>query len=230
MNLNPRAQELYESSRKATPRLVNSAASAVYLYGVVGQDFTAASVVEALAELERTKGPVTLFVNSPGGDYFAGKAIHAALARFARSHKMMAVVDGVAASAASLLVMAAPRIEMSPGSTMMVHEVHGTAVGRAQDLEAQAALIRAENEQLAGLYAKRTGMDHEKVMGLLAAETWFTAEQAVEQKFADGIAGEPPKAAKTSPKNQAALMKRANDIRINALRASASSTSASREQ
>jgi ATP-dependent protease ClpP protease subunit len=203
---------------------VNAASSSLYLYGVVGQDFDAASVAESLAQLGSARGPVTLYVNSPGGSFFDGKAIHAAIGRFAKGHKVTGVVDGVAASAASLLLMAAPRIEMSPGSSLMVHEVHAIASGRASDLEAQAALVRAENAQLAGIYAQRTGKSVEDVLAMLASgDTWFTAEAAVESRFADGIAGQ-----KATPKNSAETTRRLRNVRITALRASAKGSPASR--
>lgn len=215
MNINSKAQALFDASRKAAPRLFNAATQTMHLYGVVGVDIRSADVAGALAE---AKGPLTLYVNSPGGDYFDGKAIHSALSRYAQRNKVTAVVDGVAASAASLLAMAATRIEMSPSASMMVHEVHGGASGRAQDLEATAALIRAENQTLASIYAKRTGKSVEDILAMLSTgDSWFSAEEAVAQKFADGIAGQEPAPIKKSPRNDAEITKRITAIRAQAL-------------
>lgn len=214
MNLSERAKKLFEQTRKATPHLFNAATQSLHLYGVVGLDIRSADVAGALAE---ARGPITLFVNSPGGDYFDAKAIYSALSRYAAKHKVTAVVDGVAASAASLLAMAATRIEVAPAASMMIHEVHGGASGRAQDLEATAALIRAENETLAGIYAKRTGRSADEVLALLAqGDTWMSAEEAVAQKFADALYGQEP-APKKNIKNDAALMRRVNALRASAM-------------
>lgn len=224
--ISKRALELYEATRKSTPKLLNSAASSLHLYGEVGVDFTPASVIEALNELEGARA-VTVFVNSPGGDYFSGKTIYSALSRFAKSHKVTAVVDGIAASAAALFTMAAPRIEMSPGATMMVHEVSGPAYGRAQDLESMAASMRVENEQLVGIYQRRTGMPMEKVTEMVANETYMTAEQAVELHFADGIHGAPAPMEKPprTPRNDAGIAKRIVNLRIQMLKSGPASTS-----
>jgi ATP-dependent protease ClpP protease subunit len=190
----------------------------MHLYGVIGMDVRSADVAGALAE---AKGPLTVYVNSPGGDYFEGKAIFSALARYAQRNKLTVVVDGVAASSASFIAMAATRIEMSPSASLMVHEVHGGAAGRAQDLEAAAALIRGENQTLASIYSKRTGIPVDQVAAMLAnGDTWFSAEEAVAQHFADGIEGEKP-APRPPPRN--ALTKRIQNLRINALQASLAS-------
>jgi ATP-dependent Clp protease, protease subunit len=182
--------------RKEAPALVNKKGdeAALYLYDVIGSDpifggIAAKDVVAALQDASSSKS-LTVFINSIGGDFFEGKAIYAALARFAESHKVTAVVDGLAASAASLIAMAAPRVEMAPDATMMVHEVHGGKFGRSSDLRALADMMEAENATLTGIYQRRTGIDGEKIASMLAAETWLTASQAVEQKFADAIYGQ----------------------------------------
>jgi ATP-dependent protease ClpP protease subunit len=188
--LTPKALELWNKVRKAAPSLVNARGSAadINLYGIVGQDFTDQSVADALDQVKDCKN-VTIYVNSPGGNYFQGKAIYSQIARFAQAHNVTMVVDAIAGSAASFILMASPRIEMSPSSTMMIHEVHADGFGRARDLHAQANLVEAENGQLADIYAKRTGKDKECVASMMDAETWMTAREAVDQHFADAIAG-----------------------------------------
>ena len=231
VKISPLARERYEQTRKRRPPrtgLYNLASAGVetelYLYGFVGiggdMGFTAAEVAQALTAMEGTTDPVTVYVNSPGGSYDDARAIYNALSRFSRTHKVKALVDGVAASAASFLIYGAPRVEMGPGTSMMVHEIHGGAFGRASDLEARAALIHQENGQLAGLYARKTGKTVKAVLDLLAAETWFTAEQAVEEGFADAVAG----GHGAPPKNVASpdLRQRIANLRIVNLRRSAS--------
>jgi ATP-dependent Clp protease protease subunit len=231
VKISPLARERYEQTKRRRPAagaLYNFASAGaeteLYLYGYVGvggdMGFTAAEVVQALTAMEGTTDPVTVYVNSPGGSYDDARAIYNALARFSRTHKVKVIVDGVAASAASFLIYGAPRVEMGPGTSMMVHEIQGGKFGRAQDLEAQAALIRQETGQLAGLYARKTGKTVAKILDLLAAETWLTAEQAVEEGFADAIIG----GRGASPKNAASadLRQRIANLRIVNLRRSAS--------
>jgi ATP-dependent Clp endopeptidase proteolytic subunit ClpP len=221
--ISPLARERFEQTRRKRPspsRLYNLAGGGsdteIYLYGYVGvggdMGFTAAEVSEALAALENTADQVAVYVNSPGGSYDDGRAIYNMLARFAQTHRLKAVVDGVAASAASFLLYGAPRVEMNPGTSMMIHEVHGGKYGRAQDLEAQAKLIRQETEQLAGIYARKTGKSSAAILKLLAAETWFTAEQAIEERFADALVGARVTATNTARTDDA--RRRATNLRI----------------
>lgn len=176
----------------AAPVMVNTAGgvATILLYGVVGDEITDRAVADALARAQGASA-IRLYVNSPGGDYFMGKAIFAQLARAAAACPLTAHVDSLAASAASFLLMAAPRIEMAPEATLMVHEVWTVAAGRASDLEASAQLLRMETDNLAAIYAKRTGLDVAKVAEMLAAETWLSAQDAVSLRFADCISAPP---------------------------------------
>lgn len=212
LTLAPRALELFNRCRKPAPRLFN-AADAIYVYDVIGLGGVQAKDISD--SLQAAKGPsLKVFINSPGGDYFEGKAIYSLLSRYAETHRVEAVVDGLAASAASLIAMAAPTVTMSPNSTMMIHEVQGMAAGRASDLEERARLIRAETGQMAAIYSRKTGLSVEHVSQMLAAETYMTAEEAVSSHFADRVSGSPT--ASASP-DLSTLDHRILSLRVQAL-------------
>jgi ATP-dependent Clp endopeptidase proteolytic subunit ClpP len=133
---------------------------------------------------------VTLRINSPGGSAFAGTAISNYLRSFP---KLSAVVDGLAASAASIVFLAAPkeRRTMGVGSFLMIHEPSGFAIGPAAVMEKMAADLRKISDEDAALYAKDSGQPVEKVKAWMAEETWFTAQDAKEAGFVSTVADTP---------------------------------------
>lgn len=165
----------------------------LYLYDMIGKDWwtgdgvTAQSVADALDTIKGVK-QLDIFVNSPGGDVFEAKAIYAQLQRFPANKTVY--VDGLAASAATFVAMAGDEIITAPEGTWMVHEAWGGAVGDSSDLRAYADLLDMMNADLAGIYAKRTGMTVDEARAIMAAETWMNAEKALELKFTDSIAEE----------------------------------------
>lgn len=107
----------------------------------------------------------------------------------ARSGPVDVIVEGLAASAASLLAMIGETIRIAPGSQMMIHESRGGAMGGAATMEAAAQMLRNVNDSTAQIYADRTGLPLSEVQSMMAAETWLSAEQAVKLGFATAIAG-----------------------------------------
>lgn len=138
-------------------------------------------------ELAKHPGAVTVRINSPGGDTFAGIAIYNAL----NDHdgEVTVKVDGVAASAASFIAMSGDKIIMLPGSMMMVHEPWTFAAGNQNDLEEVIQMLKTTNDSMVALYAARTSLDESRIRELLKAETWMTANEAVELGFADEAQG-----------------------------------------
>lgn len=134
-------------------------------------------------ELSRHSGNITVRINSPGGDVFAGVAIYNMLAE--HSGEVTVKVDGLAASIASLIAMAGDKIVMLPGSMMMVHQPWSFAAGNADELEEVIESLKKIGESMTPIYATRTGLSEERVNELLKAETWMTANDAVELGFAD---------------------------------------------
>lgn len=129
---------------------------------------------------------IHLRVNSPGGSVFGGRTMETAVRN--HSARVIAHVDGLAASAASFVIMGADEIEMSKGAFLMIHKAWAFALGNADDLLAQAAVLEQIDNSLAQTYADRTGMDVAELAQMMAAETWIEAHQAVEQGFADRVA------------------------------------------
>ncbi|GAA2022470.1 head maturation protease, ClpP-related [Pseudokineococcus marinus] len=149
-------------------------------FGVSAKEFAA-----VLDELPATTTTVELHVNSPGGEVWEGLAIYNAL----RQHpaRVVVVVDGIAASAASVVAMAGDEVVMSPGAELMVHDAWGLCVGDAAEMERMAADLSRESQNLAGLYARRAGGTADEWRDVMRAETWFTAEEAVASGLADRV-------------------------------------------
>lgn len=147
---------------------------------------TSGSIVERLSEYPDAER-IDLFINSPGGDVFEGLAIYNTL----KDHPapVHVSVRGLAASAASYIAMAGDHIQMGAGTFMMIHNAWTWMGGNAQELRKQAALLDKIDSSIAGLYAKRSGRDIKQFEKAMAAETWYTAEDAVTNGLADRVAG-----------------------------------------
>lgn len=155
--------------------IVSSDMEAEYFGGVAPKAF--------IDELKSIDAPViNLRINSPGGSVFAARAMEQAM----REHKskIVAHVDGYSASAASFLMMAADEIVMSPGAMVMIHKAWTMAYGNADDLKSQAELLEKIDGTLVDTYAARTNQDPAQIAEWMAAETWFTADEAVAAGFA----------------------------------------------
>lgn len=124
-------------------------------------------------------------INSPGGNVFAGVAIHSMLAR----HKAIKTVyvDGVAASIASIIAMVGDKIIMANGTMMMIHNPMNIMWGNANEFRAMADRLDSVRDALLSIYTARTGMSDDEVIALLDAETWMTADEAVNHGFATEI-------------------------------------------
>jgi ATP-dependent Clp protease protease subunit len=138
-------------------------------------------------ELQKFKGqPLTVVLNSVGGDVFAGLSMYNALREL--DAEVTIRVDGLAASIASVIAMAGDKIIMSPGSMMMVHRPSTIAWGNVEEMQKTIALLETIEESIMPIYAERTGLSLEEVTELVNAETWMSAEKAVELGFADSLA------------------------------------------
>lgn len=130
-------------------------------------------------------GDVTVYINSPGGDVFAGAELYTAL----REHKGKVTVKiaGIAASAASVIAMAGDEVLMSPVAYMMIHDPWTYAAGNAREMEHQAEVLREIGEGLIAAYTHKTGKSRDEIAAMLAAETYMNAQTCVDEGFADGI-------------------------------------------
>jgi ATP-dependent protease ClpP protease subunit len=152
----------------------------IALMGVVGWDITPDAVSKALKEAGDR--PLTISLHSGGGDALAGIAIHNMLAR--HKGRKTVVVEGFAASAASLIAMAGDDILMPSNAFLMIHEAWGGAMGDADQMRDTADLLDMISGAYRQTYAKRTGMPEDEIAALMRDETWFTAEEAVAKGFA----------------------------------------------
>jgi ATP-dependent Clp protease, protease subunit len=167
--------------------IVASDAEAEWWGGVSAQSF-----VKTLATMS---GPISLRINSPGGDVFAARAMQAAIDTY--PDQITAYVDGYAASAASLIAVAADRCVMGQGSMMMIHNAWTIAMGDREEMLSTAALLEKIDGSLADTYAKKAGGEANYFADLMSAETWFSADEAVAEGLADEVS---TKAAKASSK------------------------------
>lgn len=148
-------------------------------------------------ELRKHSGDLTVVINSPGGDVFAGLSIYNAL----REHNgtITVRVDGLAASIASIIAMAGDHIAMSPGTQMMIHKPSVLVAGNADDLDKAKSVLEAIEDGMVPIYMARTGLSREKISEMLEAETWMSPEQAVELGFADEALAPVEKSEKPNP-------------------------------
>lgn len=159
------------------------------LYGFVGDNFwgegfTARDVVDALAEHGRDKD-LTVRINSGGGYVDDGVAIFNALS--AHKGKVTVIIDALAASSASVIAMAGSERIMRKGSMLMIHDPSSVVWGTAEDMEKAVRMLERHAENLAGIYADATGEDADDIRNDMKAETWLSAEEAVERGFATDV-------------------------------------------
>lgn len=157
----------------------------IVLYGPVGgsfwsdEGFTATDVLQALAQVE---GDITVRINSGGGVAWDGIAIYNALKAYTGT--VSVVIEGVAASAASVIAMGGDSIEMPTGALMMIHNASSITWGTKEDHEKSIELLQKLDGQIAAIYAERTGEDLAEIHTLMDAETWMDGAEAVEKGFA----------------------------------------------
>lgn len=147
--------------------------------------FAPAMVREALAELG--EGEITIRLNSIGGHVNAGEQIRAMLAAHPGGCRI--IVEGIAASAASLILMAASDRVMSAGSHIMIHDPSGVIFGNEDAARRHADQLAVIATTYAAVYAAASGKSTEEVRQLMKAETWFGPEAAVAEGFADRVDG-----------------------------------------
>lgn len=177
--------------------LRNSAANSgadLYIYDAIGGwgGVDPMDVVRALAE---ASGPLTVHLNSPGGSIFDGAAIYDALKTYGATKGMVtARIEGVAASAASFIAMAANEIETTDLGVMMIHDgmMAGFIQANQDDLMEIADLVGMLSDNVAAVYAKRTGGTQQDWRNTMReGDNWYNAAQQIEAKLADRLAGTP---------------------------------------
>ena len=136
-------------------------------------------------ELEKYSGDITVFINSPGGDCFAASEIYTALKE--HKGKVTVKINGIAASAASVIAMAGDMVEMSPTSLIMIHNPSMMLYGEASELEQGIDFLNEVKESIINAYQIKTGLSRSKISHLMDAETWFNAHAAHDYGFCDRV-------------------------------------------
>ncbi len=196
MNRNHTRLLALQAANRDAPRAYRIEAAAdeatIYLYDVIGYDWWSGGGITALqfaADLNELRGVNTLHVrfNSPGGDVFDGRAICAALDAHP-AHKV-GHVDGWAASAASFILMHCDEVEITQGAMIMIHNGWTLAAGDNRVMFDTGNLLLKIDSAIQDDYERRSSADRAQVVNWMNAETWFTADEAVQHGFADRIAG-----------------------------------------
>lgn len=182
---------------------VNLAASVpeVLIYDDIGRSMfgglSAKDFATEWGKIPASAAKVSIRINSGGGDVFDGVAIYNTIRRHS-GHKVVDI-DGGALSIASVIAMAGDEIRMADGAMMMIHKPWSMTVGDADELRKRADLMDQVEEQVIGIYARRTRMEPDKLADMLREETWMDSEDAVAMGFADAVSKDLAIAARVNP-------------------------------
>lgn len=149
---------------------------------------SALEFLEALDQLDSSVETIELHINSPGGEVWEALAILNSL----RAHdaRVVAIVDGIAASCASFIACAADETIMSPNSQLMIHDAWGLCVGNAAEMHATGDLLDQISDNIASIYATKAGGTTEQWRATMRVEGWYLADEAVAAGLADSVAGQ----------------------------------------
>lgn len=171
-------------------KMKGESAAEVYIYSDIGESWwgdgvTAKKIADELKALAAGVTDITVHINSYGGDVFDGLAIYRQLVD--HKAKVTTHVDGIAASAASVIAMAGDEIHVANGGQIMIHDAWTIGMGNAEELRATADRVDLTSQELAKLYAARTKQTETQVRDWMRAETWMTAQEAVDRGFANKV-------------------------------------------
>lgn len=158
------------------------------------------------ADLLAGNGPITVWINSPGGDCIAASQIYNMLMDYPAD--VTVKIDGIAASAASVIAMAGTRVLMSPTSLMMIHNPLTVALGDSEEMRKAIQMLDEVKESIINAYEIKTSLSRAKLSHLMDAETWMNAKKALELGFCDEITHQPD-TAEDVPEDSFAFSRRA---------------------
>ena len=147
-----------------------------------GDEVTPAAFRE---ELNAGSGPITVWINSPGGDVFAASEIYTMLKEY--PGKVTVKIDALAASAASVIAMAGDIVAMAPTAMMMIHNPATIAFGDAKEMAQTIEILNEIKESIINAYELKTGLSRAKIARMMDEETWMNARKSKEEGFADEI-------------------------------------------
>jgi ATP-dependent protease ClpP protease subunit len=170
-------------------RAVATGDNVITMFDMIGEDFWSGGGVTAKRVTAQLRAigdrPVTVQLNSPGGDMFEGIAIYNVLRE--HSQEITVQVMGMAASAASIIAMAGDRIEIGAASFFMIHNAWVLAIGNRHDMAETAAFLEPFDAAMRDVYAARTGLKADDVAKMMDAETWLSGQAAIDKGFADAL-------------------------------------------
>ena len=139
-------------------------------------------------ELSQGKGPINLWLNSPGGDCVAASCIYTMLMNYPDDVNVK--IDGIAASAASVIAMAGTKVSMAPTAMIMIHNPLTIVGGQKEDLDQAAQMLAETKESIINAYELKTNLPREKISSMMDDETWMNVNKAIELGFADNMLGQ----------------------------------------
>lgn len=160
----------------------------LYLDGVIAEDTWFEDEITPKAfksELNKCKGDLTVWINSPGGDCIAASQIYSMLMDY--KGDVTVKIDGMAASAASVIAMAGTKVEMAPTSIMMIHNPLTVAIGDTEEMKRAIGMLEEVKEAIINAYEIKSGISRERLSEMMDAETWMNANKAIELGFCDSI-------------------------------------------
>jgi ATP-dependent protease ClpP protease subunit len=168
----------------------------ISIYGEIGANFfgdgITASLVKGALDQNQSAQRISVRINSPGGDAFEGLAIHNLLR--STGVPVEVAVDGIAASAASIIAMAGDKISLAKSAMLMIHNAWTIAIGDASEMRKTADMLDKISGSIAQVYVTRSGKTSAEVAEMLDAETWMSADDALELGFATDVIDDTPKA------------------------------------
>lgn len=139
-------------------------------------------------ELSQGKGPIDLWLNSPGGDCVAASRIYTMLMNYPDDVNVK--IDGIAASAASVIAMAGTKVSMAPTAMIMIHNPLTIVGGQKEDLDQAAQMLAETKESIINAYELKTSLPREKISSMMDDETWMNVNKAIKLGFADNMLGQ----------------------------------------
>jgi len=159
----------------------------VYIYDEIGYfGITASDFVKDLQNVSARS--IELHLNTPGGEVFDGIAIYNALKM--HDAEVTVIVDSLAASIGSVIAQAGDKVVMQKNASMMIHDAHGLAIGNSEDMRTLAELLDKTSDNIASIYAERSGTSADDWRSAMKAETWYSADEAVKAGLADEVGGD----------------------------------------
>jgi ATP-dependent Clp protease protease subunit len=161
----------------------------ILMYGAIGENpwddsaISANSFMKELNAIPANAKEIHLRVNSPGGSVFDGMTMFERLKQ--HNAKVIAYVDGIAASIASLIIMGADEIVIGEGGFLMIHKPMAGAYGNTEELNRTVDILDKIEEQMISIYVKKTGLSRIELSRMLSEETWITADESIEMNFVD---------------------------------------------